>query len=261
MHAHATITRRGHWAGALGVGLLAFTIPVFGGLAGTASAATTETQTVPRDAATMVDAEIDMDFGDLTIGPAAADGPDLFRGAFTFDDDEWRPEIAYRLEGETGTLDVQQPGDFGDLDFNDLDDIGQNDGNDWDIQLAPGVPLVLAVDLDSGTSDLNLGGLDLRTLDVEMNAGETTIDLSTDTWERDLDAAIDAQAGTVKLIVPADVGVRIDADTTVGDVDADGFERDGDAYVTAAYGESPVTLRIAIDVAAGEIDLEVAPPA
>ncbi len=258
MHSHTTISRRGHWAGFLGVGLLALTIPAFSGLTGHASAATDETQTVPRDAATAVTAELDMDFGILKVGPAKPGSTDLFRGDFSFDDDEWRPEVEYKLEGDTGTLDVQQPGDFGDLDFNDLDDIGQNDGNRWDVQLAPDVPLDLTVDLDTGSSELNLGGLDVRTLDVETNAGEIVIDLSGGAWEQDLDAAIDSEAGTITLIVPNDVGVRIEADTMLGDVDADGFERDGDAYVTAAYGESAVTLRIDIDTTVGEIDLEVA---
>lgn len=264
MHAHTTNSRGGHWAGRggiLGFGLLALGIPAFAGLAGAAHAMTAETQTVPLDSATAVTAELDMDFGVLNVGSAPAGGADLFRGEFSFDDDEWRPAVDYRIEGDTGNLDVQQPGDFRDLDFNDLDDIGQNDGNRWDVQLSPDVPLDLTVDLDTGSSELDLGGLDIRTLDVESNAGEITVDLSGVAWEHDLDAAIDLEAGTIKLIVPSDVGVRIDADTTVGDVDADGFERDGDAYVTAAFGESSVTLRIDIDVTAGEIDLEVSPPA
>ncbi len=259
MHGSSTLTCRAQWTGALGLGLVALAFPAVTGLAGIASAATTETQTVPRDAATSVTAEIDMDFGDLTIGPSGPETTDLFRGDFTFDDDDWRPDVSYQLDGETGNLDVQQPGDFGDLDFNNLGDIGRNDGNEWEIQLAPGVPIDLTVDLDAGSGELDLGGLDIRTLDVEVNAGEITVDMSSGTWEQDLEAAIDIQAGTVKLIVPGDIGVRIDADTTVGDVDADGFERDGDAYVTAAYGDSTVTLRINIDVTAGQIALEVAP--
>lgn len=245
-------------AGLVGLGLLALSIPAFTGLTDSARAATSEQQTVPRDAATSVGAELDMDFGILKIDPAAAGSTDLFVGDFTFDDDEWRPEVVYQLDGQTGVLDVQQPGDFGDLDFNDFDDIGQNDGNRWDVQLAPGVPLDLEVDLDTGSSELNLGGLDVRTLDVETNAGEITIDLTGADWQQNLDAAIDSEAGTITLIVPADASVRIDADTTLGDVDADGFERDGDAYVTAAYDDAAPTLRFDINTTVGEINLEVA---
>jgi hypothetical protein len=245
-------------AGLIGLGLMALTIPAFTGLTGSARAETTEQQTVPRDAATSVDAEIDMDFGVLKIDPAAEGSTDLFAGNFAFDDDEWRPEVNYRLEGQTGVLDVQQPGDFGNLDFNDLDDIGQNDGNRWDVQLARDVPLDLEIDLDTGSSELNLGGLDVRTLDVETNAGEITVDLTGGDWVQNLDGALDSEAGTITLIVPADASVRIDADTMLGDVDADGFERDGDAYVTAAYDEATPTLRFDIDTTVGEINLEVA---
>ncbi len=244
-------------AGLIGLGLLALSIPAFTGLTDSARAATSEQQTVPRDAATSVNAELDMDFGILKIDPAAA-GTDLFLGEFSFDDDEWRPEVNYQLDGQTGVLDVQQPGDFGDLVFNDFDDIGQNDGNRWDVQLAPDVPLDLEVDLDTGSSELNLGGLDLRTLDVETNAGETTIDLTGGDWKQNLDAAIDSEAGTITLIVPADASVRIDADTMLGDVDADGFERDGDAYITTAHDDTAPTLRFDINTTVGEINLEVA---
>jgi hypothetical protein len=258
MTSHHLPWGHGGKAGLVGLGLLALSIPAFTGLAGSAKAETTEQQTVPRDAATSIEAELDMDFGILKIDPAAAGSADLFVGDFTFDDDEWRPEVSYRLEGQTGVLDVQQPGDFGNLDFNDLDDIGQNDGNRWDVQLSRDVPLDLEVDLDTGSSELNLGGLDVRTLDVETNAGEITIDLSGGDWEQNLEAAIDSEAGSITLIVPAEASVRIDADTTVGDVDADGFERDGDAYVTAAYDANAPTLRFDVSTTVGEINLEVA---
>jgi predicted membrane protein len=85
-----------------------------------------------------------------------------------------------------------------------------------------------------------------------------TVDLSGGTWSQDLDASIDGKAGSITLIVPSDVGVRIDADVTLGDVNADGFSRDGDAYVNAAYGTSPVTLRFNIDSTVGEVKLKVA---
>ncbi len=258
MTLHNATMGHGRKAGLIGLGLLALSIPAFTGLSDSARAATSEQQTVPRDAATSVNAELDMDFGVLKIDPAAAGSTNLFRGDFTFDDDEWRPEVNYQLDGQNGVLDVQQPGDFGDLDFNDFDDIGENDGNRWDVQLAPDVPLDLEVDLDTGSSELNLGGLDVRTLDVETNAGEIKIDLTGADWEQNLDAAIDSEAGTVTLIVPADASVRIDADTMLGDVDADGFERDGDAYVTAAYDEAAPTLRFDINTMVGEINLEVA---
>lgn len=246
-------------AGLIGLGMLALTVPAMALTAGTAAAEEKkETQTVPLQGATSADVDLDMDFGDLTIGVLPTGGSDLLQANFAYDDGEWQPSIAYAVENGTGDLEVNQPGDFGNLDFNDLDDLFQNDGNSWEVQLAPDVPMDLTVDLDSGSGQLNLGGLNLRTLDVEMNAGELTVDLSGGTFEQDLDASIDNEAGPVKLIVPQGVGVRINTDTGIGGTDASGFTRDGDAYVNEAYGESPVTLRFDVDTSVGEVELEVA---
>lgn len=77
-------------------------------------------------------------------------------------------------------------------------------------------------------------------------------------WERNLDAAIDTEAGSVTLIVPADASVRTDADTMVGDVDAEGLERGGDAYVVAAYDANAPSLRFDVSTTVGTINLEVA---
>ena len=242
-------------AGLIGLGLLALSISAFTGL--TYSALGRHIGAADRSTGRG-------DLGECRAGyglrhPQNRSGCRRHRSLpFTFHDDEWRPEVNYQLDGQTGALDVQQPGDFGDLDFNDVDDIGQNDGNRWDVQLAPDVPLDLEVDLDTGSSELNLGGLDVRTLDVETNAGEITIDLTGGDWKQNLDAAIDSEAGTITLIVPADASVRIDADTMLGDVDADGFERDGDAYITTAYDDTAPTLRFDINTTVGEINLEVA---
>ena len=71
---HATMGH-GRKAGLIGLGLLALSIPAFTGLTDSARAATSEQQTVPRDAATSVSAELDMDFGILKIDPAAAGAP------------------------------------------------------------------------------------------------------------------------------------------------------------------------------------------
>jgi hypothetical protein len=253
-------TRRPLSAGqtlSLALAALALALTIGGRIAAAADE-TVENQTVPVNGAGRAAVELDMDFGDLTVQSAAPGTGNLIEATFAFDDDEWRPTVERSDDGEAAVVKIGQPGDAGDLDLNDLDDVLQNEGNGWEIALTPDVPIDLTVDLESGSAALDLDGLTLSGLDVNAEVGEVTVDLSQVVLTEDVDLAIELEGGQVEVVVPAGVGVRIDADTTAGDVDADGFERDGSAYVNAAYGESAVTIRLNVDVTAGEIDLRVA---
>jgi hypothetical protein len=253
---HGSWHRLGAWH-AIGLGLAALALVL--AAAGTSAAdETVESQTVPVNGAARATVELDMDFGDLTVRGAPSGTGNLIEGTFSFDDDEWRPTVERSDNGDEAVVKIGQPGDGGDLDLNDIDDVFQNEGNGWDIGLSPDVPVDLAVDLESGAADLTLSGLTLTGLDVDAEAVDLTVDLSGVVVTEDVDLSIELEAGQVEVIVPANVGVRIDADTSVGDVDADGFERDGDAYVNAAYGESDVTIRLNVDTTVGEVDLKIA---
>jgi hypothetical protein len=243
----------------LGVGLaaLALAATIGGGIAA-ASEETVETRSVALDGASRAAVELDMDFGDLAVRAETAGSANLMVAEFAFDEEDWRPSVEYAVAGDEGRLKVGQPGDGGDLDLGDIDDVFQNEGNRWEVALSPDVPVDLAIDLDSGAADLDLGGLNLSGLDVDQEVGELRLDLSGVAPSQDVDASVRVEAGDVEVVVPAGVGVRIDADTGAGDVDAEGFERDGDAYVNAAYGEAEVTIRIEVDAAVGEVDLKVA---
>jgi len=52
--------------------------------------------------------------------------------------------------------------------------------------------------------------------------------------------------------------VRVDVESPRATIDAPDLTRDGDAYVNDAYGVSGVTLRIDIEPAVVEINLELA---
>jgi hypothetical protein len=211
----------------------------------------TESQTVGRAGAESARVEIELGVGELNLGGGAG-ANDLLAGDFTYNVDDWQPDLSYRHSGAEGILEVRQPDDDKVLLW--WPDVE----NEWDLRLNGAVPTDLQVSLGVGDSDLRLGDLDLTGLDVETGVGETVIDLSGG-WTRDLDARIESGVGELTVILPREVGVRIDADNGIGDMDTTGLERDGDSYVNAAYGESPVTLHLDIDGGVGEINLEVAP--
>jgi predicted membrane protein len=89
-----------------------------------------------------------------------------------------------------------------------------------------------------------------------MGAGKTTVDLTGD-YERDLAASIQGGVGEATVLLPSEVGVRVEAKGGLGQIDAEGLQREGEAYINDAYGDSDVTLDVDIQGGIGQINLEV----
>jgi hypothetical protein len=110
--------------------------------------------------------------------------------------------------------------------------------------------------MGAGASDLDLVSLTLTGLELEMGAGETTVDLTGD-YARSFDASIEGGVGEASVLVPSEVGVRVRAEGGLGEVIAKGFRREGNSYVNDAYGHSDATLDFDVLGGVGTINLEV----
>jgi hypothetical protein len=207
-----------------------------------------ESRNVNLDGATSATVLVRMDAGELDIAGGASG---MLDADFTYNVEKWEPDLDWEVTGDEGRLEINHSGSSR-LNLFDIDDVE----NEWNLNLNDEIPTRLDIELGAGDASLQLGSLALTELDVETGAGDTTIDLSGD-WNNDLDATIDAGAGRVKLIVPADTGVRIETDTGLVDVDNTGLAKDGDVYTNDAYGTSDATLTITVDAGVGEVDLEV----
>jgi hypothetical protein len=229
----------------------------------------TGSETVELGDASSVEVEIEMAAGNLEVVGGASD---LLEADFTYNVAELKPDVEYRNDKLSVLTPDVESRNIGTL--WDLDDYRY----EWDLRLNDEVPMDMNITMGAGTSDLDLGSLSLRTLDIDAGAGEITLDLSgttsltrlsvdtgvgeitidlTGDWQQDLDAAIRAGVGRLTILLPRDVGVRVDVEGGISDIDTRGLNRDGDDYVNDAYGESEVTLRIEIDAGIGQIDLEV----
>jgi hypothetical protein len=207
----------------------------------------TVTETVALADADDAAVELRMGAGDLTVS-AGADA--LMAGEFTFNVEEWEPEITYDVTGSTGQLVVAQPA---------LGNIGTPAGaeNRWRLQLNDGVPLTVDVRLGAGTSNLDLSGLNLQALEMETGAGAVQLDLS-GAYDDPVDATIRGGVGELTVLLPADVGVLVNVDQGIGAVNADGLSDDGDFLVNEAYRTTGAALTLDIESGIGEINLEVA---
>ncbi|MEA2515666.1 MAG: hypothetical protein QOJ59_5155, partial [Thermomicrobiales bacterium] len=84
------------------------------------------------------------------------------------------------------------------------------------------------------------------------------VDLS-GSWTHDLTADLEADAGQLVVIVPTDVGVRVETNVDAGDKDIDGLnEVEDDVYVNDAYATATVKLTIKADVDAGQLRIKTA---
>jgi len=111
-------------------------------------------------------------------------------------------------------------------------------------------------DFGAGEGDLDLRGLDLESLDIDMGVGDLTVDLSSQP-EQDLEVTIDGGIGSAKVYLPENIGVRVDVDKGIGSVHAQGMIKRGNTYTNEAFGKTETTIDITIDAGIGSIDLRL----
>ncbi len=210
--------------------------------------ATTDSPAIPLDGAESLDATIRMSAGQLTL---ESGGADALEADFEYRPASLKPTVSYQVEGTptVGVLIVDQsefrPSMLGD---------GMNT---WELRLAKDVPLDLRVDLGAGEGDLFFTDLGLRNLEMNMGAGDVTLDFGGD-WDHDVNGRVQAGVGQLTLKFPRDVGVRVTGrEGGIGEFVADdGFEEDGNAFVNHAYGENTTTIEISVARGIGEVRLE-----
>jgi hypothetical protein len=204
-----------------------------------------ESQSVELRDDRSVDVEIKFGAGNLEV---TGGSEKLLEANFTYNVAKLKPEVEYT----NGTLVVRQaevkglPALQGITDFR----------NEWGLRLYDDVPMDLSVVMGGGTGDLQLAGLSLTGLDVNLGAGEYTVDLSSG-WERDLAVSIDAGAATLTVRLPREVGVRVNVASGPHMIETKDLTQNGDIYTNIAYGVSEVTLKVELDAGIGQIFLEV----
>jgi hypothetical protein len=233
---------------------LLVTVAVLSGACGTQSGGTQQVGKMQRESksvdpqnAESVRAKLKMGAGVLNLTGGA---DRLMEGDFSYNVVEWKPKVSYDVSGGAGELVLKQGS--GGKGVN----LGGKARNEWDIRLNEEVPIDLVVQMGAGESDLDLDTLILKGLDLQMGAGKTTVDLTGD-YTKGFDADIQGGVGEATVMLPSEVGVKAKPEGGLGKIKAEGLERVGDSYVNDAYGESDITLNVAVQGGVGEINLEV----
>lgn len=206
----------------------------------------TVTERIELDGAERASVQVNVGAGRLQVGGGA---DTLMDAEFTYNVEEWAPEVEYTITGDRGLLAVQQPR---------VTQIGLPVGNaryEWDLRFTEDIPLEMELNLGAGENNLALGGLNLDRLDVETGAGDVEIDLRGE-WEEDLAADLEGGVGQLTVLLPESVNSRVHVERGIGTINTSGLTREGDAYVYRA-DDSEVTLTLDIEMGVGEVNLRV----
>ncbi|MHB8958403.1 MAG: LiaI-LiaF-like domain-containing protein [Candidatus Limnocylindrales bacterium] len=129
----------------------------------------------------------------------------------------------------------------------------------WVATLPTAPTLDLVARVDAGRGRLDLGGATLRTVDLGVDAGDLRTDLAGATLERlslEVNAGsstlalpadaftgdITANAGSVRVCVPAGLGLRVNAQELLGSVRFNGLIRNGDMWTAPQSTSTPPNI-------------------
>ncbi len=226
-------------------------------------------ETVERQDAREARITVEMGAGELNIGAGSAN---LMEAEFVYNVEDWQPEVAYEVSDGVGILNVRQANVEGTVGI----PVGEIT-NRWNLTFSDALPLEMHVTLGAGENRLSLTELDIRRLSLEAGAGDVTVDvggaleelnveagvgelqvnLSAAGRTADLNGTIQGGVGSTSLILPADVGVRVEVEQGLGGVNASGFNQDGDVYTNDVYGASGVNIELRVESGVGEVTLEL----
>jgi hypothetical protein len=200
----------------------------------------TISRSVELDHAESVGIELKMGAGELTVAPGTGK---LLDANFQFNVPEWEPLVDYQPGAGRATLRVSQPSAtaaFG------------NTENRWDLRLNDGVPVDLSATLGAGKASMDIGRLDLRSVEIHQGVGELRLDLR-GAPRHSYDVRVNGGVGSAHIAVPRSVAVVARARGGIGDVRVEGLEKRGDEWYNPAHADDPIAIHIDVKGGVGEI--------
>jgi hypothetical protein len=113
------------------------------------------------------------------------------------------------------------------------------------------------VRLDAGAANLEVlhaANLHAERIEVNVGVGRVLLDLTGD-WRGDLALDLSAAVGAVDLVVPADIGIRVERTAMLQSTDFPGLQRVGEAWESPGLSQAVYTLRVTTSGALGRITL------
>jgi hypothetical protein len=199
---------------------------------------------IEKDKAKELQLELNLGAGELNIEKGASE---WVEGSIDYNQDSLKPDVSYKLKGDKGIGVIEQE-NKGLLDKIKIGELK----NEWNLTLTDEIPVDLRVNSGASDTKLDLKGLNLKELNVNAGVGDITIDLG-GKWTEGFDAALALGVGQSTIILPNDVGVKIESSKGIGSADFDDFISKGNGvYVNEAYEDADVIINLKTDLGVGE---------
>jgi hypothetical protein len=99
-----------------------------------------------------------------------------------------------------------------------------------------------------------LGNVNCRRMSFRGGVGDVTLDFSGD-WRNSADATAKVAIGSLKLLLPRDLGVAISLSRFLASFDHDGFTKRGGVYYSDNYASARYKLNLNVETAFGGIEV------
>lgn len=203
-----------------------------------------EFQAIDRDQTETLRLTLNMGAGILRVGSGTEK---LMRADFSYNVPGWKPELRYSSTAGRGDLSISQP-HIRRVNFGHTE-------NQWDLRLNRDVPIDMSVHFGAGEARLDLGGLALRNVEVDMGVGKVEMDLRGNP-KHDYQVRIHGGVGEATVRLPAGVGITANARGGIGDIQVQGLRRESRGrYVNDEYGTAKVTVHVDVEGGVGAIHL------
>jgi len=204
----------------------------------------TSSKRIESGSAEVVQAELRMGAGDLTIGSGAKS---LLESAFRYSERLGEPEIDYDVVRSKGRLTVESPaGRFS---------TGQTT-NEWKLHFGDAVPIDLKIQVGAGKADVDLSALRIERVEIEIGAGHLELNLAGN-YKQDVDVSVHGGVGQARVRLPRGFGAIADVAGGLGSISLEGLEQRGGKYVNRAYQEGKPAVHLSVRGGVGEIRLSV----
>jgi len=199
-------------------------------------------QTIDLDKTEMTRVEIRMGAGELL---ASGGSPKLLEADFAYPA-RLKPVVRYNGRSFRGQLSIEEPHGFA---------TGRRHGdNTWNLKFNDDRPLDLRANLGAGEARLDLGALNLRSLEINLGAGKVQLDLQGHP-QRDYDVRIHGGVGEATVRLPKAVGVDARASGGIGEIETRGLEKHDGRWVNPAGADAAVTIHLDVEGGVGSIRL------
>lgn len=191
--------------------------------------------------------EIELAAGDLSIG-SLTDSPNLMEGQFRYRGDGLGVSKTFEvLDGKGRLRPKSRRGTF-------FWPFGGG-GYRWDIELTPQIPLALSIETGVGKAALDLRGLRVASLDLDVGVGSVNVVFPASAGLTI--AKLDGGVGDLTLEIPSNVAAMIKVDLGIGalNIDEGCFPKSGDCYLSSDFATAENKPKLEVNGGIGRISV------